>query len=83
MLKMVLVNWLINVLGARYKKIDDAVNPMDSQEAKVYEMDDIIQSLLKLKDFYDRNDVNNIYGILQGKLFNDPDLADSKALIYY
>lgn len=60
MLKMVLINWLINVLSARYKNKDDVVNPMESQEAKVYEMDDIIQSLLKLKDFYDRNDINSI-----------------------
>lgn len=34
-LKMVLVNWLINVFTAKDTKAQDLVNPMESQEAKV------------------------------------------------
>lgn len=46
------------------------INPFDSQEAKVYKDDPEIQLMIRLRDAYERNEINELQAILSDKNFN-------------
>jgi len=46
------------------------INPFDSQEAKVYKDDIEIQIMIRLRDAYERNEINELQEILGDKNFN-------------
>jgi COP9 signalosome complex subunit 2 len=46
------------------------INPFDSQEAKVYKEDPEIQIMIRLRDAYEQNEINELQAVLADKHFN-------------